>query len=554
MSDLSNYLLRERSIKEFLGIMGFDLTQFRVSSVDDFFLFDLNDMELVDEFANKLNAIIKTHDENGFQSLKLIDLIDAEIAQATCTNDSMLETHRKSCRAILDIIKMQGAHFVFSQESGLLEMALPDPAYASMLNLLNYKQLSVSPEGTLVFDLKKYLHNTTAHMIKIIQDDPKESPLLFLNTNILQARQMYYATQKLDDGRVEVTPYFFVPHAITPPNYHFVLDVSVSMESALPDLKKSVKSLADQLFVFQPDAELTITTFSRGVKQIGVYKVGDLERLYRNVDDLVAETHTPLYEVTADFVERISNADNQNNVLLFTDGQDYGSKPDSDLRIQMLMRRLEGSSTLVARNKFNVISYRIGQDNLMHDVAQLFSSEVIETASADFVAAQSDPELLMRWAAARELFSIRAVVTDKIGEQTTKSYGLSLDMSGQLTRLDSIICEPGEQLDIVVSDSSGTLLLQDSQTFITQATAQETADDSSFLPKFFLDCADRLIEAARGYITDVAPTCPNYFPPKQPDYWQTNSQVFFGGGRSNGYCNSSLQIASSSVPQLGGGV
>ncbi|KTD31632.1 hypothetical protein Lmor_2508 [Legionella moravica] len=551
MPKLSNYLLRERSLKTFLHAMGMDLTRIRVSSLDDFFLFDFDEVGQVDEFANRLNTIINASGENEVESIRLMHLIDAEIAQATCDNPSMLETHRKSCKAILDIIKAQGAHFVLSQESALLEMALPDPAYATMLNLLNYPKLFISTEGKLVFDLKKYLQNAPANLIKIIQDDSRESSLLFLNNNALQARQIYYATQTLDDGRVEVTPYFFVPHALTPPSYHFVLDVSGSMESALPELKKSVKLLAKQLFDFQPEAALTITTFSAGVKQIGVYRAGLIELLERDVDALAAETYTPLYEVTADFVERISSTNNHNNILLFTDGRDYGSKQDSDLRVQNLTRQLAGSLIARERNKFNIISYQIAQDNLMHDVAELFFSEVIETSSADFVAAQADPESLMKWAAARDLFSIRVVVTDKVGDQAVRQYGLGLDMSGQLISLESRICQPGERIDISVADGSNTLVLKDSKSFIAPGPVNESANESSFLPKFFLDCVDQCIEAARDYITDVARTCPSYFPSEHPNYWQTNGQVFFGKGLPVGYSNCTLQIASSSVPPLG---
>ena len=550
MPKLSNYLLRERSFREFLATMGLDLAQIGLSSVDDFFLFDLDDVERPEAFINKLGAIIKGDSDNKVKSISLMELIDAELAQATCLNPEMLKTHRQSCKAILDIIKSQGAHFVFSQESGLFELALPDPAYAKMLNLLNYPNLFISSESKLVFDLKKYLQNASDDLIKIIRDDAKESPLLILNSNVLKTRQVYYATKKLDDGRVEVTPYFYVPHALTPPNYHFVLDVSGSMDSALPELKKSVKSLARQLFDFQPEAELTVTTFSQGVKQIGIYRAGLIERLDRDVDALVIESHTPLYEVTADFVERIISTVKQDNVLLFTDGADNGSKRDSDLRLQKLIRDLAGHSNILVRNKFNVISYRIAQDNLMHDVAQLFFSEVIETSSADFVAAQADPELLMRWAAARELFSIRVVVTDKVGDQSVERYGLSLDMSGQLQALEPRICQPGERLDISVADGNGTLLLNDSKSFVVEEAIDETANESSFIPKFFLDCVDQCIEAVRDYLTDVARTCPSYFPPQHPNYWQTNGQVFFGKGLPVGYSNCTLQIANSSVSPL----
>ncbi|WP_347251454.1 vWA domain-containing protein [Legionella sp.] len=583
MSKLSNYLLREKSLKEFLAAMGLDLAQIRLSSVDDFFLFDFNEIKQVEGFVKKLNELItgstktkvkplnlemhpgleitgQTVDlgdvdqvEENIKSFSLIELIEADIAQATGNTPKMLETHRQACKALLTIIKSQGAYFVFSQESNLFELTLPDPAYASMLNLLNYPHLFVNAEGRLVFDLKKYLRNSPDKLIKITREETNEPPLLFLNSNALKKQQIYYATKELDEGRLEVTPYFFVPHAISPPNYHFILDVSGSMAGSLPELKKSVKSLAQQLFAFQPDAQLTITTFSKGIKEIGVYRAGLLEQLNSDVDGLVTETNTPLYEVTANFLERIKSSNNQNNLLLFTDGEDNDSKEDSIQRIHTVINGLRThASSIRVRNKFNVFSYKVGRDSLMHEVANVFDSELVETSSADFVAAQEDPELLMRWAAARELFSMRLVVTDKLGGQTIEQYQQSLDMSGQLTSLKPRICLPGETLEISVADGTGTPLLESSKRFIREvvtAVTQETSKETSFIPKFFLDCVDQCIEVARNYITDVAHTCPSYFHPDHPNYWRTNGQVFFNAGLPSGHSNCSLQMIASPSSQ-----
>lgn len=143
MSKLSNYLLREKSLKEFLAAMGLDLAQIRLSSVDDFFLFDFNEIKQVEGFVKKLNELImgitkakvrplnlemhpglestgQTVDlgdvdqvEENIKSFSLIELIDADIAQATGYTPKMLETHRQACKALLTIIKSQGAYFVF---------------------------------------------------------------------------------------------------------------------------------------------------------------------------------------------------------------------------------------------------------------------------------------------------------------------------------------------------------------------------------------------------------------------------------------------------------
>jgi hypothetical protein len=588
---LSNHLLREKSIKEFLTAMGVDITGVRVSSIGELFHFSFDDPGVADCFANGLNTVIQADSEKKpVKSLSLAEIIGSEIEHATST-DSKLAVHQASCEALLAIIESQRTNFVFSQESDLLELTLPNPAYAAMFNLLEYPHITFSTDGRLIFNIKKYLQNTHDAVVKITGFDFNQPPLFFLNSNILKEQKIYYATKELGDGNVEVTPYFFVPRSITPPIYHFVLDVSGSMENALPDLKRSVKSLAQQLFMFQPDAELTITTFSNGVDRIGSYKFSQLKLLNVQIDDLVVKSDTPLYEVTAHFLEVIADDTMQNNVLLFTDGQESGSKPNSESRVRAKIDNSGANEPLISqvRNKFYIFSYHVGQDSLMREVAKVFGSEVVETSSADFVAALDDSELLMKWAAARDLFSMHLVVVDKQGIKSTEQYRQSLDMSGQFTSLKPRICQSGETIEISVFDGSGNPVLQSSKflietqflpEFLESSQIQDVSvpeqselldseisaeilmlaqdkhafDKSYAIPRFFLDCVDHCISLASDYARGVVRDCPSYFPPQRSNYWQRNGQVFFTKtGLPGDYSHCSLQqiAGPSTIPQLG---
>ena len=431
---------------------------------------------------------------------------------------------------------------------------MPDPSYAGILKLLNYPSLLINEQDgicRLAFDLKQYLQNHASFgVIKFTQDDPNASPLLLLNSYAMEAKKVYYATKELDDGRVEVTPYFFVPDAIIPPDYHFVLDVSGSMRADLSDLKQGVKTLAQQLFILQPNAQLIITTFSSEIKKLGVYGADQLEQLNSAVDSLIVESDTHLYEVTADFLDLIKASNSkQCNVLLFTDGEDNGSKYDSESRIKVLIDDLKASSVVREISNFNFVSYKVKPNNLMQEVVETFTSgEFFETTSANFVAAPRDPELLMRWAAARGIFSIRFVVKSKLGDQVIAEYKEIFPQSSQLAALKPRICLPGETLEVSVSDINSNELLQSSIELAAKIPVQEAKElsmledqvkeeviqhcmhlisqaragnaesrdfhgevSSTLIPRFFLDCLDRCLLLATNYCASVVRECPSYF-------------------------------------------
>jgi hypothetical protein len=465
MPKLSNNILREKSMKDFLNVMRIDSSGVEVTSVEGLFSFSFNDASQVDLSVDRLNTFIHADGEvSSVKSLSLSEIIDNEIEQAISNDPLNSSFNSASCKAILDVIKNQGLSYVFSQESGFLEITLPSPVYASILNLLNYPHLVFSADGKLILDIKKYLHDTQETVVKMTGFTVNQPPLVFLNTDILETKKIFYATSKLDDGTVEVTPYFFVPQALTPPTYHIVIDVSDSMNTILSTVQRNVKSLAQQLFIFQPAAELTITTFSAGIHSIGTFKTDQLPALNRAVDALQAQSDTPLYEVTANFIDKITADNKHNSVLLFTDGEEGGSKYGSEQAIREKIAILGTEpSTKLARNKFFVFSYKVSPQNLIREVAKTFASDVVETTSADFVEVQDDPERLKKWAATRELFTINLVVTDSVEHKNKNLYQRSIDMSGQLVMLDSRRCQPGDTIDIEILDGSERKVISSSK-------------------------------------------------------------------------------------------
>ena len=155
-----------------------------------------------------------------------------------------------------------------------------------MLNLLKYAHTTCTKDGKLVLD---YLKAMPKGVVILTGLNTKQLPIVFLNTEFLELKQIFYANKPLPDNKVEITPYFFVPQTPIAPNYHFVLDVSQSMKNALPGLKRSVIELARQLFQFQPLAELTITTFSNGVHSLGNYTSSSQEQLELDVTNIVVK-------------------------------------------------------------------------------------------------------------------------------------------------------------------------------------------------------------------------------------------------------------------------
>ena len=455
---LNNDQQREKTMKDFLIAMDIDTDGINVSSTNGLYSFNFTKKNQGEQFASRLNTLLQSEDVKiPFSTINLAAVIDNEIAQATCEDSKKLEIHRASCRGLLDIIKMSEADFNFNPKSGELKINLPNPVYASFLNLLEYPNLKFSEDGQLVLNCNEYLEQIQEGVVLFEGLNPAQLPLVFLKSSALEANRIFYATKALESGAVEVTPYFFVPETTVAPEYLFALDVSGSMDEhdSLAKLKVGVKKLSALLFEFQPDAKLKIITFSNGVHSLGEFNKDKLLELCKAIDALKTLGNTPLYDVTAQLIEKIMASTNHNNILLFTDGEDYGSVHHSAKSIEDLLESVD-SDQIKASNKFNLFNYNTKLNPVMEKVAATFASDVVKVNSPDFMKAlKGEPAVLQRWAAARGLFYERHVIEDAVEGKSETTYFKAFNMSAQMEALQTRVCQPGAKLSIFITDSSG---------------------------------------------------------------------------------------------------
>ncbi|MCE3045298.1 VWA domain-containing protein [Legionella sp. 16cNR16C] len=480
MPNLSNAALRENSLREFLSPMGIKTDDLTIKSVEGVFSFEFPNPQRKQEFSESiLNVLNGPGEKNTLKTIKIADIIAEEIENATADPED-----KEACEGLFSTLRKFSWNASFSKESGFIEMKLPKPAYAGMFKLLKYPNLSISDDGKIRFDIKKYIKSRPEPLIAI-SDLNTNQDMLLLNSAALEANRVFYATKPLDDGNIEATPYFFVPSAVVPPLYRIVLDISSSMASGkrMEGLKKSVNELAQQLFEFQPNARIKLTTFSDGIHELGTYGNNNLNDFLRIISSLQTKGDTPLYETTIRVLNEIRNEPGCNNVLLFTDGEncsfDYiglfgHPKTRPDQVSTALSQFGPENAALKARNKFYILSFGVEQDPVMKGVVETFKGQIININSADFLAALKDPQIMRSWAATRGLFT--TVV--KVAGKNNEAFEEYIDLSGQLHSLKPQVCKPGDEIELSVTDSENKVIIHSTQT-IGSAKAAEKKDSPS---------------------------------------------------------------------------
>lgn len=462
---LSNEKLREKSMEELLNVMGVNTSNVTIVSEPEQFQFILEENKNINDFAQQLNILMQIKGTNKpVKVLTLVEMMDDELSSASCIR----ETDRAACIAIFRAINILASHFNYVSESGLLEITLPAPEYASFLRLLKYTHLTLSDDGKIQFNLREYLKK---HNENVIQIEGEYASLLFLKTQDLETKKMFYATEKLEDGKLEVTPYFFAPNN-KPAHFHLVLDVSASMDeplvtetdndpqTRLDALKKSALELVNQLFIFQPKAMVSLTTFSNGIHDLGTFNENTQSKLLDKISDLKTLRDTPLFRVTKQFIQNIIGSKEHNNILLFTDGENTASHSSDEETILAELDTLQEVSITTARNKFFILQYKTDSNTTLEKVAKTFLSEVVSLSNPDFIAALKNSEVLKDWAATRGFFNTRMVISDKAGDRSTV-YPMALVLSGQLQALQKRILEQGQTLTVAVQDSQNNEIISD---------------------------------------------------------------------------------------------
>ncbi|PWY56724.1 VWA domain-containing protein [Legionella qingyii] len=467
MKHLANNMLRTKNMVGLLNAMGVPIDNTKVVCHDERVVFHSTTTKENERLAAELQELLQQNTvKPDLKRVTLADLLAEEITQATCIDNLTADTHKKSCLAVLNVLQLTGLDFTIDEQQEYLNIQLPSAAFAPLFNSLNYKCMSIEGEK-IKFNVKEFLKN---HKQELILIDGK-SPLLLAHSNSFEDKKVFYAEKRVSEDTLEVTPYFFVPEALTPPTYHFVLDTSDSMQGQrLTKLKKSVIEFADALFKFQPDAVINITEFNSETKNVGMgsYRKEDFFQLSQNVNGLKAKGYTRLFGTVSDQLSMLMKSNQHNNILLFTDGENtIGDNNALSIALEKSVTSLKNESSIIpARNKFFILSYGVIQASILDEVAKLFGSLVLNTDTIDFAEALEKKEKLQEWAAVRELFTCRMEVTDNTTlDAKSEEYVCSYDMSGQFVALKSKQYKDNETLYLTITDSNGKTLLDDKKVF-----------------------------------------------------------------------------------------
>lgn len=479
MGQLANNALRTKNMIQLLNGMGVSLEGTELSCYDDLLVFKPDNLQSSEQLAENLRSLLATDSSTkpGYKQFSLEELLTEELAKGTCAEQKKERMRKLSCNSILQLLIDDGLKYTIDEEKEHIEFELPEKEFADLFKMLQYENLSI--DGNMLrFNIKKFLKNYPDEIIAI----NNQSPLLLINANAFENKKVFYAQKALETGEIEVQPYFFVPYASSPPEYTFVLDTSGSMNgTSLDTLKQSVIKLSEALFLFQPQARISIVTFNTSYKTIGTYNTDELYKLKGAVNILSARGSTCLYEVSKEQLKLLlNNPQKHHNVLLFTDGRDESDYPYSESQLSNLIEHVKQKLPLViARNKFFVISYNYEQEAIIKQLADLFHSLVINSKSADFTKALSDVEKMQEWAAKRELFTCQLSIDDK-----TTEYVQSYDMSGQFVALNTQLSTDGK-VHLKITDGNGEVILDDQRSLIKEEPVKQSSSAPSVVVRGF---------------------------------------------------------------------
>ncbi|WP_058535116.1 VWA domain-containing protein [Legionella saoudiensis] len=472
MGQLANNALRTKNMIQLLNDMGISLEGTEVSCYDELLVFKTDSLQRSEQLSQNLQSLLADGSiQPQYRQFSLEELLTNELAMSTCVDQKKEKTNKLSCNMVLQVLIDDGLKYTLDEEKEHIEFELPEPAYAIFFNMLQYKNLSIV-DNKLRFNIREFLKSYPNELIAI----NSESPLLLINASAFEDKKVFYAQKTLETGELEIKPYFFVPYASSPPKYTFVLDTSGSMEEEdrLDTLKQSVITFAEALFLFQPQATISIIEFNTTHRTVGNYTKDELDKLQRNVNVLSPHGSTCLYEVSKEQLELLSRSDNHTNVLLFTDGKDQSDFKNSEMQLKNLIKHVDENLPLVkARNKFFVISYAHKQTTIIEKLAALFNSLVINSLSADFKKALSDVQKMQEWAAQRDLFTSQL----SIDNQTTE-YVQAYDMSGQFVALSPQRSTDGK-VHLKIKDGSGKVILDDQRSLLKEEPVKPNSSTPS---------------------------------------------------------------------------
>jgi VWFA-related protein len=140
-----------------------------------------------------------------------------------------------------------------------------------------------------------------------------------------------------EDGKVQTISAFAAEDA--PLELVVAIDISGSVKESLPAIKRAVQRFLDAV---PREHHVTVLGFNDGVREIAG-RSADPELRRRSVDELEAWGATVLYDTMADGLNRLEQHTGRKALIVFTDGDDAGSR----LSFEDIVRRLEASDATV---------------------------------------------------------------------------------------------------------------------------------------------------------------------------------------------------------------
>ena len=188
------------------------------------------------------------------------------------------------------------------------------------------------------------------------------------------------------------------------------------------------------MFELQPNASLELNTFNGEIRKPSTYNKNELPLLKDKIDKLTAGGSTALLDAALDRLKKIKEKITKNHhVLLFTDGQETSSKNDSKDLDKFLTENFPEGDLSLTLNKFCLVNFKTDANTTLTKIANLFKSPVIDVSKANFTEElqENNSNDLKEWAAIRELFDIRFIVsTNQSQEQNRSSVSMAMDLSG----------------------------------------------------------------------------------------------------------------------------
>lgn len=467
--DLSNHTLRAKALETFFTAKAIRNHFGRIANQENWFELelasgdiDVNSIEF-QQLLLKLNQTFGTH-----LPLKIIHLQHAlqEIIALAETDNVFNQT---ACTSLLgncfnfDSIDFDGV-------SGRLSVTPASPAIANLFTTLRHSQLHAT-DTQLGVKLYDYLSEHPA-AIFLVHKGTGQHPSIVLNNQFFPREQVLLSQEAQADGSIQITPYMLVAQPLTPPDFHFLLDRSFSMiGERLITAKTSLIHFATILFQFEPRARLSINVFNQDSSALRTHPFlqADLANgtLAREINRIYSDGGTNIAK--ACWMKMREFLNNQNNVLLFTDGED--ATTDHELLRQAFTTL---SPEQKVKNKFFIISF-VNQPDVLQELTREFGSELFVESTTQVQEVLAHHDQLQTWAASRDLFTTRVQVTQSInGETIHHVYSNAMMQSNQVEALRPFTVQPGDEVRIEVTDSSNRSIVTTQQIIGMSTTPPNT--------------------------------------------------------------------------------